>query len=186
MNFIIAGIGLLILSAWNKMQAKGNDTPTINNWDTGNFRQNILQWRNIINEELVKFPKAVKKLSEIDILTFIYVESAGNPNATAKDGEHGLMQVIERFAYADAVNNGRIKDYSYQQMIHSPRLQINAGIAYLDVIIEKLGESTDLRDVVRSYNGGYGRFKNGETNYSQAYVDNWLSKREKIQQWQIN
>lgn len=183
-NYIVPAIvGLYLL--YKSADAKTSDK-SIMFWDTGSFRENILQWSDIITEEMAKTPNVKKKMDLLDILAMVYVESAGNPNATGAIGEVGLMQVTKETAFQDIVDNGYIKDFSFEDIRFSPRKQIFCGLSYLDLCWKKVGLNADKRDIFRAYNAGYGRIRNGNTTVSQDYLATILQKREIVEQWLTN
>lgn len=94
------------------------------------------------------------------ILSIIYVESSGNPDARGAAGEVGLMQVMP--ATARMVRPGVTPDE-----LRDPATNIDVGADYLATQLARYGG--DLSAAISAYNAGTATSRN------QSYVDRVLA-----------
>lgn len=131
----------------------GDPSIPVSNTVSNNLAR-VRQWTPIVKEKLRNARYIKEVMGEQEILAFIYLESKGFTNLGNNAGEIGLMQVTP-MAWQDLYDNGYAYDYSHNDLKYSAELQIRAGVDYLDLICRKIG--TDVPDIVKSYNAGYGR-----------------------------
>jgi len=113
--------------------------------------QSVKRWRPEIKTAAKKYGIPWELL-----LAQLWVESGGDPNAIGNAGEIGLMQ-LKDIAILDLKNNG-YGDFNGWQV--SPRINIMAGAAYLDLQRKRTGNLFDAlgqkkAGALEAYNEGY-------------------------------
>lgn len=131
--------------------------------------QVIQDWQNTVSVQAEKFTVPFQL-----VLAVIVQESGGDPQATGRTGDYGLMQITApTLTDFNKVNN---KSYTLADM-YDPIKNVEVGTWYLSWLHNTF--SLSWRDTLRAYNVGIGTVLKSTTAGS-SYADSVISYSDKI------